>query len=75
MERPASPTSKGVLRKDSVRMLPQAALIDCASGGAFAGTIAVVPLMDGERIAGFEIRCGCGASAVVECVYQTESKS
>jgi hypothetical protein len=33
----------------------------------------VVPLLDGDRLAGFEVRCGCGASAVVECVYAEES--
>lgn len=68
-----SPTRPGVIRKDAVRLVPQAALVDCSSAAAGAGPLAVVPLMDGDRVAGFEIRCGCGASAVVECVYPTES--
>ncbi len=65
----------GVIRRESVRMQKQAAFIDCGStpDGHATGTIAVVPLLDGDRIAGFEIRCGCGASAVVECVYKNEA--
>jgi hypothetical protein len=65
----------GVIRRDAVRMVTQAALIDCgtAKDGHSAQTIAVVPLLDGDRIAGFEIRCGCGASAIVECIYQKEN--
>ena len=50
-------------------------MIECGTpgNGHAAQPIAVVPLLDGERIAGFEIRCGCGASAIVECVYGKES--
>ncbi|HEX5053674.1 MAG TPA: hypothetical protein VFZ65_17980 [Planctomycetota bacterium] len=66
---------QGVIRRDAVRLATQPALIDCGSTsrGDAVGTIAVVPLLDGDRIAGFEIRCGCGATAVVECVYQQEA--
>lgn len=65
----------GVIRRDAVKLVAQPALIDCGAGGDghAARSIAVVPLLDGDRIAGFEIRCGCGASAVVECVYGKES--
>lgn len=65
----------GVIRSSTVRLAGQAALVDCASRSAAgeARTIAVLPLLDGDRIAGFEIRCGCGASAVVECVYEKEA--
>ncbi len=64
----------GVLRRDHVRLVPQPAQIDCGldATGRTRGPLAVVPLLDGDRIAGFEIRCGCGAAAVVECVYATE---
>mgnify|MGYP001329896249 CR=1 FL=1 len=67
--------SQSVIRRDSVRLGAQPALIDCGSdaAGKVTGTLAVVPLLDGDRIAGFEIRCGCGASAVVECVYEKEA--
>lgn len=66
--------SQGVIRRTAVRLVGQPALIDCGSNAAGhkAGTLAVVPLLDGDRVAGFEIRCGCGASAVVECVYEKE---
>ncbi len=65
-----------VIRRDAVRLVPQPALIECASaaGDRPAQPIAVVPLVDGDRVAGFQIRCGCGASAVVECVYAEASK-
>jgi hypothetical protein len=68
-----SPISSGVIRRAAVRLASQPALLDCAAGGSSQGTIAVVPLLDGDRVAGFEIRCGCGASAVVECVYPSEA--
>lgn len=70
------PTRKpSVIRRDAVRLMAQPALIDCSVGadGRPAQPITVVPLLDGDLIAGFEIRCGCGASAVVECVYQEEA--
>ena len=54
-------------------IVPQQALIECGDAATGKGPLAVVPLLDGERIAGFEIRCGCGASAIVECVYPTEA--
>jgi hypothetical protein len=66
-------SQKGVLRRDSVRVLTQPALVDCSASPAGQQTIAVVPLLDGDRVAGFEIRCGCGANAVVECVYRKET--
>lgn len=68
-----SPSNPGVIRRDAVRLVRQHALVECGSAAAPGqGPLAVVPLMDGDRVAGFEIRCGCGASAVVECVYPTE---
>jgi hypothetical protein len=30
--------------------------------------------MDGDRVAGLEVRCACGARAVVECVYTPEKE-
>ncbi len=65
----------GVIRRDAVRLGAQPTQIDCGSDakGNVTGTLAVVPLLDGERVAGFEIRCGCGATAVVECVYEKEA--
>jgi mRNA-degrading endonuclease toxin of MazEF toxin-antitoxin module len=65
-------TRHGVIRRDAVRLATQPALVDC-SGDADARPITVVPLLDGDRVMGFEVRCGCGSTAVVECVYATES--
>ncbi|MGE3173698.1 MAG: hypothetical protein AB7O97_13825 [Planctomycetota bacterium] len=65
---------KGVLRRDHVRLVAQPAVIDCA--GSDQGTpMTVVPLMDGDRVAGLEVRCGCGASTLIECIYQAEDLS
>lgn len=65
--------SRGVLRREAVRMVPQPAQVGCADHSApGSGAIAVVPLMDGDRIIGFQIRCGCGSTAVVECMYARE---
>jgi hypothetical protein len=65
---------RGVIPRDAVRRITQPVMVDCASAGHGVGPIVVVPLLDGDRIAGLEIRCGCGASAVVECVYPTKEK-
>lgn len=60
-----------MISRDSVRVVPQPAMLGCADDAAASGTpMAVVPLLDGDRVAGFEVRCGCGAAAVVECVYE-----
>jgi len=70
-----APTSTRVIRRDAVRLVPRAALVDCSTAASPGqGPLAVVPLLDGDRIAGFEIRCGCGASALVECVYPTPAQ-
>ncbi len=71
-----SATSRsGVIRRDAVRLVAQPAFVDCTSNGhdPAARPLAVVPLLDGDRVAGFEIRCGCGATAVVECVYAKDT--
>lgn len=62
--------SRGVIRRDAVRVVSQPAMVDCSASHASA--ITVVPLMDGDRVAGLEVRCGCGASALIECVYEPE---
>ena len=64
-----------MIRRDAVRLLPQPALVDCSDATAerAARPLTVVPLLDGDRVLGFAIRCGCGANAVVECVYAKES--
>lgn len=65
---------RGVIPKGAVRRIAQPVMVDCSGGGNGQGPIVVVPLLDGDRVAGLEIRCGCGASAVVECVYPMEKQ-
>ena len=65
----------GILRRDSFRLSEQPAVIDCADATHDKGAITVVPLMDGDRVAGLEIRCNCGSSTLVECVYPQETNS
>lgn len=69
-----APRPPGILRRDAIRLASQAAMVECgaATAGRPAHTLAVVPLLDGDRLAGFEVRCGCGSTAVVECVYAEE---
>ncbi len=69
------PTQPDVIRRDAVRLVRAPAMVDCGSSAAGHAnqTMTVVPLLDGDRIAGFEIRCGCGSTAVVECVYAKEA--
>ncbi|MFM1871825.1 MAG: hypothetical protein RL398_1247 [Planctomycetota bacterium] len=76
MTQPTIPASapRGVIRRDAVRIVRQPAQVGCADANHTGkGTIAVVPLLDGDRLAGFEIRCGCGSTAVVECIYPSEA--
>lgn len=72
MSNSESNTDNNIIRRDNVRLVAQPAMLDCgtATAGKSATPLAVVPLLEGDRVAGFEIRCGCGASAVVECVYE-----
>jgi hypothetical protein len=67
--------NKQVIQRGHVRRIDQPVLVECTSTGS-KGTpapIVVVPLVDGDRLAGLEIRCGCGAAAVVECVYEEQT--
>lgn len=73
---PATQNSKpAVIRREAVRIVAQPAMVDCGAAvdGKASHALTVVPLLDGDRIAGFEVRCGCGSSTVVECVYAQES--
>jgi hypothetical protein len=68
--------SPQVIRREAVRLVRQPALVACGNPAAQGqGSLAVVPLLDGDRVAGFEIRCSCGSTALVECVYPEEVKS
>jgi hypothetical protein len=74
MERPHS--TEAVIPRAAVRLAPQAAQIDCTSRAHApgTGTLVVVPLVDGPRVAGLQIRCSCGATAVIECIYEEQPR-
>jgi hypothetical protein len=60
---------RGVIPAHAVKRVEHPVLVDC---GAEPGktAISVVPILDGGRVAGFEVRCRCGATVIVECVYE-----
>jgi hypothetical protein len=65
------PTPRGVISGKVVRRAEQSVLVDCGQGSAAANhPITVVPVIDGNDIVGFEVRCSCGASVIVECIYE-----
>jgi len=72
-----SSRKKRVIPARTVRRLNQSVLVDCGSGRAETGEkrLTIVPLVEGDLVAGLEIRCTCGASAVIECLYDAEEKS
>lgn len=61
--------SRGVIRADRVRRVDQPALVDCQEGRDSSNAMTVVPIMDGEELAGIEVRCACGSSVWIECLY------
>ena len=62
----------GVIKAGHVRRIAQPALLDCAQASGDGRALTVIPMMDGDRVAGLEVKCCCGASVVVECVYEEE---
>lgn len=64
---------RGVIRSNAVRRVAEPVLVHCAgSVEENGGTITVVPLMQADRVAGLQIRCRCGGSVLIECVYEEE---
>ncbi|MCC6673534.1 MAG: hypothetical protein IT458_20920 [Planctomycetes bacterium] len=64
-----SANARGVIPAQAVRRVQQAVLLECGGAEAAGQAISVVPLLEGQRIRGFQVRCRCGSSVVVECVY------
>lgn len=64
--------SRGVIRANRVRRMDRPALVDCQEGRESAHTMTVVPIMDGDELAGIEVRCACGSSVWIECLYGEE---
>lgn len=69
------PDRPGVLRAREVRRVAAPVLVECTTTEhGSTNTMTVIPLMDGERIEAFEVRCHCGSSVIVECVYEQEER-
>ena len=65
-----SATPRKVIPATSVRHSDQPAFIEsnhAVGGGTRA--MSVVPLIDQGAVVGIEVRCSCGSSVVIECVY------
>lgn len=66
-------TPRSVLRSTAVRRVEQPVLLDPGTHAHnHRDAMTVVPLLDGDTVAGFEVRCGCGAAVVVECLYEAQ---
>ena len=69
-----SDDARGVIRSTAVRHVAAPVLLEPGRPGHdHRDAMSVKPLLDGETVAGFEVRCGCGAAIVVECVYDEDS--
>ena len=66
------PARRGVIPGNVVHRADQPVLVDCSHGeqGPTRQPISVVPVVDGNTVVGFEVRCSCGASVIVECIYE-----
>lgn len=67
-------SARGVIPAHKVKRVAQPALVDCTQQREDGKALAVVPLMESGRVAGLEVRCRCGASIVIECVYDQNTE-
>ena len=65
-------TARGVIPAHKVKRVAQPALVNCTQQREDGKALTVVPLMESDRVAGLEVRCRCGASIVIECVYEQD---
>lgn len=64
---------RGVIPSDAVRRVAEPVLVQsAASVEDGSGTMTVIPLMQADRVAGLQIRCRCGGSVLIECVYEEQ---
>jgi hypothetical protein len=63
------PEQQSVLRAERVRRVNHAAWVT-EGGTDHAGGMTVVPIVEDGRVAGIEVRCRCGESILIECVYE-----
>ncbi|MEM7199128.1 MAG: hypothetical protein AAF628_02615 [Planctomycetota bacterium] len=68
------PDSQPVIRGTAVRRIDAPVVVDSSAGQGSAATMTVIPLMAGDRVEGFEVRCQCGTCVIVECVYEAEAQ-
>ncbi|HLU39283.1 MAG TPA: hypothetical protein VK081_07845 [Planctomycetota bacterium] len=66
-----SETHRGVIRAHAVRRIDQPAFV--ADGCTPSGGMTVVPIVEHGRVAGIEVRCRCGESVLIECVYEEQT--
>lgn len=60
-----------ILRPTEVRRISQPIILDPTSGSEGSDNcMSVIPVMDGEDVAGMDIRCNCGSRMLIECVYE-----
>jgi len=66
------PAHRGVIPGNVVRRADQPVLVDSSQGATTPTShpITVVPVIEEDSVVGFEVRCSCGASVIVECVYE-----
>lgn len=65
---------RGVIRAESVKRIEQPVFVIDGTGTQ-AGGMTVVPIVDDGQIEGIEVRCRCGESVLIECVYDKEAKA
>jgi hypothetical protein len=64
-----SATTRTIIRASQVRHDAHPVLVESGEGRALSPALSVVPMMDGNTVAGIEVRCGCGSIVLIECVY------
>jgi len=66
----APKSGANILRPTEVRRISQPIILDPTSGSeGNDNCMSIIPVMDGEEIAGMDIRCNCGSRMLIECVY------
>jgi len=61
--------TRGVIRAASVHHVAHPAWL--TEGGTGPGSaMTVVPIVADGRVAGIEVRCRCGESVLIECLYE-----
>lgn len=64
---------RGVIPADAVRRVAEPVLVHCAgSAEDGGGAMTVIPLMQADGVAGLQIRCRCGGSVLIECIYEEQ---